>query len=201
MSGEIDVIGISEVYDFVHSSRVLKDTLRYSNNSLVGTKDTVASHTWRAEMFPILLREEFEKEGINATRVLELLNLHDQVERESGEVEALGHRNREEKKQREERVADNLFSSFSGLWIKRANELTQEFMAQVTIESKVAKALENLESNMHVIEEIKPILDPDHRKLTIEYVERRRGISKVVDALIEIQLKEIDKITCESGTL
>lgn len=185
---------IAKIYEFVHELRSLKDTERYSNNPFVKKRDVVASHSWRAETFPILLHKQFLEEGIDPLRVLELLNIHDWVEIECKEVEALGFRNREEKAKKEKEVEGKLLARFSGAEGKRMRDLISEFMEQKTLESRIAKALENLESNMHVIEEVTPILDPEHRVRTIDYIARRKGISRTIDNLVGLQLAEIEKV-------
>ena len=93
---------------------------------------------------------------------------------------------------------EKLLAKFSGSGGEFVTGLLREFMDQETKEAKVAKALENFESNMHVIEEVKPIMDQGHRQRTIDYITRRRGISKTVDMLIDIQLAEIDTIVSEN---
>jgi len=190
---------IKKAYAFIHDLRPLKDNPRYANNPFVEKGDVVGSHTWRAETFPIILHDQFKEEGIDPLRILELLNVHDWVEIESKKVEALGFRDRSAKAKYEEKVLKKLLARFPREEGKRMRDLLTEMHNQETIEAKAAKALENLESNMHVIEEVKPILDPEHRQRTIDYIERRRGICKTVDVLIAIQLAEIDKIVEENS--
>lgn len=186
---------IKKIYNFVHELRSLKEIERYSNNPFVKRKDVVASHSFRAETFPILLFDQFSQERLNPLRILELLHIHDWVEMESSKVEALGFRDRNAKAAREAKMWKKLIAKFSVSEWKRVRDLLKEMMNQETRESKVAKALENLESNMHVIEEVKPISDSEHRQRTIDYIERRRGISKTIDSLINLQLSEIESVS------
>ncbi len=190
---------IKKAYAFVHDLRPLKDNPRYTNNPFVKKGDVVGSHTWRTETFPIILHEQFKDDGVNPLRVLELLNIHDWVELESKEIKALGFRDRDAKAKHEEKVLKKLLVKFPNKDGEHVASLLSEMHEQKTTESRVAKALENLESNMHVIEEVKPILDPEHRQRTIDYIERRLGICKTVDVLIAIQLAEIDKIVEENS--
>ncbi|KKQ24925.1 MAG: HD domain protein [Candidatus Woesebacteria bacterium GW2011_GWA1_37_8] len=180
---------------FLHKCRAIKETIRYSNNDLVERKDTVASHSWRASEIGVLLAPYLEDKGVSSSKVTNMLVLHDLLEIESPEVEALGHRDKKAKVKREQEVAKTLFEGYEGEWKDSAQLLLTEFLEQTTLEAKIAKVIENYESNMHVIEEVEPIKDPEHRKLTIDYIERRRGIIPIIDELIDIQLKEIEEVS------
>lgn len=190
---------ILEMLEFLHKSRRIKDTVRYSNNDMVEVKDTVTSHSWRATEIGVLLSPYLEAKDVNSAEVVKMLDLHDLLEIESSEVEALGHRDRVAKQQHELEVAKRLFLNkdgkpYQGKWKEEAEALLKEFLEQNTLEAKIAKAIENYESNMHVIEEVRPVEDPTHRKLTIDYIERRRGLVDVLDELITAQIDEINAI-------
>ena len=180
---------------FVHKCRALVETIRYSNNDLVKRKGTVASHSWRASEIGVLLAPYLEKQSINSSKIVNMLVLHDCVEIESIEVEALGHRDKSAKEHREMEVAKTLFEEYKGEWKDNAQSLLTEFLEQTTLEAKIAKAIENYESNMHVIEEVEPIKDSEHCKLTIDYIEKRQGIIPIIDDLIDVQLKEIEELS------
>jgi len=185
---------LNEIIHFVHKLRKVKYLVRYSNNPLVTQKDTVASHSWRAATLALLLRKDLEKRDINAQKVVDLLLIHDLVEINNEEVTALGNRDRKAKAFIEEETAKILLSEYSGSWVEGTQQLLDEFIAQQTIEAKIAKALDNYESNMHVIEEKEPLRDDNHRQLTIDYIKRREGILDTIDELIGVQLDEIRRV-------
>lgn len=182
--------------EFCHKLASVKFLERYSNNPFVKKKDTVASHTWRVAILALTLKEDFEKLGVDFAKLISLILVHDFMEFGNEDVKALGFRDRKEKAEAEKENAKKLFASYGGTeWGKRLFSLVSEMLDPITNEALIAKALDNYESNMHVIEEIDPLKDEAHRKRTIEYIERRKGINKAVDQLIEVQLKEIDRIS------
>ncbi|PJA41434.1 hypothetical protein CO178_00190 [candidate division WWE3 bacterium CG_4_9_14_3_um_filter_34_6] len=182
--------------EFCHKLASVKFLERYSNNPFVKKKDTVASHTWRVAILALIMKEEFEKEGIDFTQLMSLILVHGFMEFGNKNVKALGFRDRKEKAEIEKENAQNLFAGYHDTqWGKRLFALVLEMLNPNTQESLIAKTLDNYESNMHVVEEVEPLKDKDHCKRTIEYIERRRGIDKVLDQLIKVQLKEIENIS------
>lgn len=185
---------LKTIINFIHKIGILKRTVRYSNNNLVTNKDTVASHSWRACTIGLLLEPYLKDHGLDSNRIIKMLLIHDLVEIESTAVESLGHRDRDAKKNKEEKIANEIFNGIKVNGISETNELLAEFVFQKSLEAKVAKAIENYESNMHVIEEVTPLTDSEHRTLTIDYISRRLGLIPVIDQIIQIQLDEIDRI-------
>ena len=186
---------IQEIIHFQHKIRLLKDLVRGSNNPFIHKKDTVGSHSWRAALLSLQLMEYFEKKSLNTQKITNMLLIHDLVELGNSEVKAVGHRDRKEKATHESEIANSLFTPYEGSWSIVLKSLLDEFMAQKTLESKIAKCLENYESNLHVIEEIDPVRDPDHKRITIDYIKRRIGILPILDELIKNQLEEIEQVS------
>ena len=187
---------LRDINKFVHLMRPIKGLMRYSNNPHVKNKDTVASHTWRSTLLALLLASELQESNpdIDWSKVIAMLIIHDIIEIGQNEVKALGFRNRETKAKREQEISQQIFSGFTSNGTMHIKKLLEEFLDQTTIEAKLAKAIENFESNMHVIEEVEPILDKDHCQRTIDYISRRFNILNELDELIKIQLEEINEI-------
>jgi len=65
------------------------------------------------------------------------------------------------------------------------------FRRKDSLAAKIAKALDNISGNQLVIEQKVGLINPDQARFAIEYVEKVRGISKTVDALIDAQISQI----------
>ena len=179
----------------MHFSRKIKDLERYSNNPFVKKKDTVASHSWRSALLGILFESINKDTGLDFKKIIYMLILHDLVEFTNSEVTALGFRNRLFKAKSEEEALLQLKDLFPEDQFENIHNLLAEFVNQKSPEAKLAKAIENYESNLHVIEEKQPLLDPTHKELTINYIKRRLGLNKSFDDLINDQLGEIEEVS------
>jgi len=185
----------NKTIDFMHFSRKIKDLERYSNNPFVKKKDTVASHSWRSALLGILFESINKDTGLDFKKIIYMLILHDLVEFTNSEVTALGFRNRLFKAKSEEEALLQLKDLFPEDQFENIHNLLAEFVNQKSPEAKLAKAIENYESNLHVIEEKQPLLDPTHKELTINYIKRRLGLNKSFDDLINDQLGEIEEVS------
>jgi len=186
---------LQEIITFLHKTRKTKELIRFSNNPFVKKKDTVASHSWRAVLIALLLKDAFNEYKLDTEKIIEMLIIHDLVEIENKQVKALGFRNRKAKQINEYKVLEHLFKEYKGGWTKKIHRILKEFLEQKTLESKVAKMIDNYESNMHAIEEIEPIRNKEHERRTIDYIKRRENILPLLDEFIKLQLKEINEIS------
>lgn len=186
------MFNLKEIIEFLHQIKGLKKLPRYGNNDLVKNKDTVGSHSWRGALICLLISSFLEESGVDSSKVIKMIILHDLVELGNQKVKALGYRDESEKRLSEEKIS--LFGGFVGDWTKSIKDFLEEFLEQKTVEARVAKMIDNYESNLHVIEEVIPIKDPTHRKLTEEYIKRREGILPILDCLIKLQSEEIEKL-------
>jgi 5'-deoxynucleotidase YfbR-like HD superfamily hydrolase len=69
--------------------------------------------------------------------------------------------------------------------------LFRSFRKKDTLVAKIAKALDNIAGNQLVIEQEIGLVNPDQARFAIEYAEKVRGTSKVVDLLIDAQIQQI----------
>ena len=190
---ERDHNDISRIPKFIHHIESLKHNKRFTTNPFVERKDTVASHSWRASLL-FLSFEGLLPETISRQKVYELLTMHDLTELEKEGTKALGFRN-EKENIKEDREDD--FSQFSYLaepLYKKLRDLWSEYKEQKSVESKIAKTIERLESNWTAIESVDAVKDKTHRQRTIEYVTGLLGADRHLDMLINLQLEEIKSI-------
>ena len=184
---------VEKLIKFTHKLSKLKHLIRFSNNDLVTKKDTVASHTWRAMIIALFI-DDIAKTKIDSNKVLKMLLIHDLVEFDNDEVKAVGNRNQKLKEDADNSDDLNLFKLLNDKQHKKIKILWNEFQSQKTIESKIAKAIENYESNMTAIENVEAIKNNKHREITKNYIKRRLGIDNGLDKLIKLQLDEIERI-------
>ena len=185
---------ISLMNKFIHQLSKLKFLTRASNNPLVKDKDTVASHSWRSLVLA-LFADDFVDQKIDQSKIISMLIVHDLVEIQNDEVVALGFRNDAQKKEKELSEDLSFFSYLPPKMFNKIQKLWIEFRDQTTLESKLAKAIENFESNVSIIESVEAIKDPHHKELTINYIKRRLGIDSGLDKVIEFQLNEIEEVS------
>jgi 5'-deoxynucleotidase YfbR-like HD superfamily hydrolase len=65
------------------------------------------------------------------------------------------------------------------------------FRKKDSLPAKIAKALDNLVGNQFVIEQKIGLVNPDQTRFAIEYAEKVKGTSKVIDTLVDAQIDQI----------
>lgn len=103
-----------------------------------------ADHVWHLCMFAMLLREE-SASAPNPLRVLELCLVHDLVEIYAGDTWAYDQEGYADKKEREERAAEELFSLLPEDLMERFRGLWDEFEDGRTEEARFAQAMDRLQ--------------------------------------------------------
>lgn len=181
---------MSEYLKFLSHVEPLKHDLRFTTNPFVTRKDNVGSHSWRAGLLALFI-DQIVTSPIDRQRVMDLIENHDLVEYGKGGTQAMGFRDEAQKDQQDETADLSIFSYLPPVSYARIVSLYNEFVKQETFESRVAKALERLESNQTAIESIDAIKDPIHKEKTIKYIKKFLGIDPGLDNLIKSQLKLI----------
>lgn len=82
-------------------------------------------------------------------------------------------------------------ADLSGLSQEHLISAFSSFRKKDSLAAAIAKALDNIAGNQLVIEQEIGLINPDQAKFAIEYVEKVRGISPSIDALIEAQIGQI----------
>jgi len=74
------------------------------------------------------------------------------------------------------------------------SEAFRTFRKKDSLAAKIAKALDNIAGNQLVVEQRLGLINPDQAKFAIEYVEKVKGVSKIIDMLIDAQITQIIEI-------
>ncbi len=119
---------------------VLMDGSRHEND---------AEHSWHLAVMAMLLSEYAVDKGINVSKVIKMVLIHDIIEIDAGDTFCYDEKAHEDKQEREQRAAERLFDilppdqtqEFMGLW--------EEFEERKTIEARFAAALDRLQPLLH----------------------------------------------------
>ena len=183
------------VLDFISDFQARAQSIkRFVGNPYV-EGDNIAEHLSRLSrlLFCVApaLKKEFPDDHNLIERVMITILLHDDDEVIDGydiptamknhnskdEEEILKFRNHISKLPRE--TQDYFLDAFTG------------FRKKESLESKIAKALDNIAGNQLVIEQKIGLINPDQARFAIEYVQKVKGISSSIDLLIESQINQI----------
>jgi putative hydrolase of HD superfamily len=136
---------VGEVLSFLEVSDRFKSVYRAAYLSDGSRREGDADHAWHMCLFAMLLHGESELEP-DLRRVLELCLVHDLVEIGAGDTDAHDAEGQKDKREREERAADELFSLLPedlGRWLRG---LWEEYEEARTPEARFAKAMDRLQA-------------------------------------------------------
>ncbi len=128
----------------------LKSVYRF--NSVDARKESSAEHSWAS----LILADFFltkTSQSIDRLKVYELLMYHDVVEIEIGDTPMIpGSSNKDGQYERETAAAGILAAKLPDALQKKYTDLFGEFQEQETIESRFAKAIDQLEAQIHELD-------------------------------------------------
>jgi putative hydrolase of HD superfamily len=104
-----------------------------------------AEHSWHLTLAALALREHAPK-GVDISRVLELLVVHDLVEIDAGDTFAYDPAAHEDKADRERAAADRLFGLLPADQCATLRALWDEFESHETVEARFANALDRFQA-------------------------------------------------------
>lgn len=136
---------VDGVLSFLEILDRFKSVYRVSYLADGSRREGDADHAWHMCLFAMLLHGESGLET-DLGRVLELCLVHDLVEILADDTYAYDTEGRTDKREREERAADELFSRLPedlGAWLR---DLWDEFEEAATPEARFAKALDRLQA-------------------------------------------------------
>jgi putative hydrolase of HD superfamily len=119
---------------------VLMDGSRHEND---------AEHSWHLAVMAMLLSEYAVDKGINVSKVIKMVLIHDIIEIDAGDTFCYDDKAHEDKQEREQRAAERLFSILPPDQAKELMGLWQEFEERKTIEARFAAALDRLQPLLH----------------------------------------------------
>ena len=126
---------IDEVKKVFRHTRLL-DGSRYEND---------AEHAWHLAVMGITLAEHANSEGLDISKVVKMVLLHDIVEIDAGDALVYDAARRAQKREEESRAAARIFGLLPDDQRDAFRLLWQEFEARETPEAKFAAALDRLE--------------------------------------------------------
>lgn len=107
-------------------------------------RENSAEHSWHIATMAHLLRE-YAPEGIDLSRVILMLLVHDVVEIDAGDSPAFGASANADKEERERRAADRLFGLLPDDQASECRSLWDEFEEQGTPEARFAASLDRFQ--------------------------------------------------------
>ncbi|MEC7220499.1 MAG: HD domain-containing protein [SAR324 cluster bacterium] len=134
---------LSQLLKFLQAAESLKTTLRSAHTSS-GRPESVAEHTWRLCLLVMALAPEFPE--VDAHRLMKICLIHDLGEALQGDIPApLQDPNVDKSKSEREDLLE-LLSPLPELQRSEILELWEEYEQAATLEAKLAKAFDKLET-------------------------------------------------------
>lgn len=131
------------ILEFLRNSEQLKNTYRSSYTSS-GRTESVAEHTWRLCLMALILEKQFP--DVNMSRVIKICLVHDLGEAINGDIPAPSQDDSMDKSENEREDFLELTNSLPEDLQKELVELWDEYEQISSIEAKMAKALDKLET-------------------------------------------------------
>lgn len=171
----------------------LKNTLRHSWTSS-GRQESVAEHSWRLALMAYFIKDEFPETDID--KVILMCIFHDLGEAITGDIPAFN-KTKEDRAMEEEKV-HQLLSSLPEPYMTELSALFTEMEEQKTIEAKIYKALDKMETLIQHNEADISTWLPLEYDLNLIYGEKEVEFSKFMKelkkAVNEDTIKKIQEI-------
>ena len=127
----------------------LKSVLRQTWLIDQSRRENDAEHSWHLAVMAVVLAEHARGEGLDLSRVIEMLLVHDLVEIDAGDTFAYDREGNLDKEDRETKAADRIFAILPADQAARLRALWEEFETRRTPEARYAAALDRLQPLMH----------------------------------------------------
>jgi putative hydrolase of HD superfamily len=132
---------VKELLKIMHITEKLKDTTRHCYTT-GGRHESVAEHSWRITLLAYFIRDEFPEADMD--KVIKMCLIHDLGEIFTGDIPSFIKTDQDTKRE------DELLSQWVGTlpepYAKEMRELYEEMDALETTESRIYKALDNMEA-------------------------------------------------------
>ncbi len=141
----MDSAQLNECIAFIQRAENLKNTLRSAHTSQ-GRQESAAEHSWRLCLLILVFARYFE--GVDANKLLRLAVIHDLGEAVCGDIPAIAKPDLDKKSETERRgmcelctgLPESIYSEMLALW--------DEYELAETLEAKIVKGLDKLETIM-----------------------------------------------------
>lgn len=134
---------MGNVISFIKELERLKEITRTAW-TINEKKESVAEHSWRLALFAVALEEHFPE--LNFTKVIEMCLIHDIGEAYEGDISAKLQVDQEEKLKAEEKAMLKITESLKMTTKNKLLSLWQEYNNGETLEAKLVKALDKMET-------------------------------------------------------
>ncbi len=136
---------VAQQIDFLVQADRLKSVIRRTPLVDNSRLENSAEHTWHLTLAALALREHAPA-GVDVSRVLELLVVHDLVEIDAGDTFAYDPAAHVNKAARERAAADRIFALLPADQCATFRAMWDEFESQETVEARFANALDRFQA-------------------------------------------------------
>jgi putative hydrolase of HD superfamily len=164
---------LNKFLKFLSLAGKLKTTIRFSSvgESIKFLRDTGASHSWRLSLLVILMADEF---NLDTKKALEIAIVHDIAESITGDIDAIlihnGSVSKKDKERKEIIAIEKLTKILPRNHGNKIRKLWEEYKYGLNKEAKFVKALDKLETMIHVIESGCAALDD--KEFLVKYADK-----------------------------
>lgn len=181
MSGPLESFELLGILDFLRRAEQLKNTLR-SGYTSDGRRESAAEHTWRLCLMAVALESYFP--AVDFARLLKMCIVHDLGEAVHGDIPAPLQDQAAGKAGQERADLLQLLAPLPDAQREKMLGLWDEYEAAVTLEARLAKALDKLETILQHTQGKNPV-DFDYR-FNLSY-----GRQYTEDDPVIVQLRQI----------
>ncbi len=143
--GELALAGPAPQMRFVNEAGRLKGVLRQTPLTEPARRENSAEHSWHLAVMALVLAEHAPP-GIDLSRVIAMLLVHDMVEIDAGDLFLYADAAQHVRQQQAERAAaDRIFALLPDGQAARIRALWDEFTERGTPEAKFARAMDRLQ--------------------------------------------------------
>lgn len=182
-----------EFLDVIMIAEKLKDTTRHCYTAK-GRHESVAEHSWMMTLMAFFMRDEFPE--VDMDKVIRMCIIHDLGECFTGDIPTFDKNQTHE--EIEEKLLHNWVSSLPENYAIEMRDLYKEMSERETQESKIYKAIDNLEALIqHNISDISTWI-PKEFELNLTYADDKVQFSDYLKTLRQtIREDTIKKIESE----
>ncbi len=167
----------------IYRQNMVYDESRHENS---------AEHSWHLALMAVILSDEAIEPGVDLSRVIEMLLIHDIVEIDAGDTflyDTEGHLDKEE---RETRAAERIFGLLPPDQGQRLMALWKEFDERSTASARFAAAIDNMQPVInHYVSNGCGIVG--HALKTAQVLEKKAFIGEISPSLWEYTQKTVEK--------
>ena len=190
----MDIGELTGILDFLRRAERLKDTMR-TGFTTEGRQESVAEHTWRLCLMALVMQEYFPE--VQFERVIKICIVHDLGEAIHGDIPAPSQVGVVSKASQEREDLLELVRSLPERLQREIVELWDEYEAADTKESRLAKALDKLETILQHNQGKNPD-DFDYR-FNLDYGVRYTTYHPVIAAIRDVLDEETEQRARATG--